>query len=317
MIYQFTLNSDDEIETLKTVTYVADEKDYPTVASGDAIYSTSTTILNVDDTSAYVDDDSVIYFYNTDTSKYSVIAGSLLKKITSTSGVTAVDLLSDDDSAAVVVLLTSDTKPVKTDDSYGYVLSVDKEVSDDDYVYTFNIAYDGKVESVKSDVVEDDYNNFDDYVNLDDTIGFKKIVFDSNGYVDDIEDVDTALVHVSPTKVLSGALMGNIIEDGDIITDDADDSIEYAVDADATLDSLSDNSFADDVYYYLISDYPVNASGADIGTLDYDVDVSIASQDSINTSGSALTYVVTLIYNSDDEIESVFIYSDPVRTVED
>ncbi len=314
VIYQYALNSDGEIDTLKTAAYVADEKDYGYDATGLATYSTSTTILKVDALTGYVDDDSVVFF-KTAAGKYSVIAASELKKITT--GITGNMFVVDDDSAAVIVLLSGATKPVKVDESFGYILWAEKEVSGDDYVYTFSVAYDGKVETVKTDAVEDDYEGFDSYVNLDDTIGFMKLVFDTNGFLKDLEAIDSAdLVSVSPTKILSGAMMGNVIENGDIITDGADDAIDYAVDADATLAALSNNSFADEVYYYLVSDFPVNASGADIGCLDYDVDVAVSDKDSINTSGSTLTYVVTVIYNSDNEIESVFIYSDAVRTVE-
>ncbi|HWQ51182.1 MAG TPA: S-layer homology domain-containing protein, partial [Terriglobales bacterium] len=323
IVYKYGTNSSGEINKLYTLAAV--KLDSPssysavkkTTNSLNTTYSTSTTILKGNGASAsYVEDDTVV-FVEYGASKYKAFAGSSLKKLEAhaTLGWGFEGLVDDDGAYAVVKLLGAATSaPKKTTDTYGFVLKVDKDAVDgDEYVYTFTVAYDGKVEDIKSDSIDAD-DDFDDMVD-DDFIGFAKITFDGSGFVDDIDLTITNYEHIIINKVLSGALMGLTIDETNFA---AGASLDYALDG-VGYGAMSYEELADDVNVYQISEYPIDGVGNDIATsLANDTSVAVIDKSSLEESDDDLSYIATVIYDADDEeITDIFYYSSPVESVAD
>lgn len=311
-IYKFELNSDGEVKTLKDVaTLAADaELDFDALAAGDSSYKKTTKWLTVGSTSTKLTEDSVVYFYDTNDDKYSVLD---LSNIKSYDNGYAIEQGIEDSNEAAVLLMSAASKPVPSTDKFGFVISAKMSASSGDYVYTFKIAYDGKVESVKTDA-DDEVPAFTAMVeasNDDETIGFKKITFTSDGLVDAMDDLDaTEMATIAVDESMADAITGYVLPAGEI--DEAAGDVDYKLAC--KFDSypgLEDTDYADDVNYYIISDYPVNATNGVYGVVDNDSAVEVASQDSISESNSDLVYVAVIFFD-DDEVTDVFCFLDPV-----
>jgi len=332
IVYMYDTNSSGEIDTLYTLKAVLfdndSEYDSMETATGAAKYSTSTTILNgTGADAAYIEDDTVIFAMYKNGASFKVIAPSAFKKLAGDEDYALLDDglgyrytgLVDSDGAYSVVLLDcgfAGSAPKKTTDSYGMLLKVEKDATDgDEYVYTFTVAYDGKVEDLKSDSIDAD-DKFDLLVD-DKILGVYKITFDGSGFVDDVTaaTLGTNFESVIVNKVLSGALMGEVVDETDF---SEGSTLDFAVTA--TGDSMTTNDLADDVNVYQIDSFPIDgtAGTAKIATsLDNDVTVDFGLDTSvIEESDDTLSYIATVIYDvDDDEITDIFYYISPVETV--
>ena len=324
VIYNYGTNSDGEVDELYTLAAVNfdNSSEYDSVeecalADSDARYSASTTVLSgTGADKAYIEDDTVVYV-NYSTTKYKVLTGAELKKITA-DGWSFIGLVDDDGAYAVLKLVNASatSAPKATTDTYGVILKVDKDASDtdDEYVYTFTVAYDGKVEDLKTDSIDAD-DDFDDLVS-DTIVGVYQITFDSSGYVDDVDeaDVDDNYQTIIINKVKDGALLGDVVDKDNFAEGD---SLDYALTGtydEMTYDEMNDD---DDVNVYQIDEYPVDwDNGEDIlVSLDNDTDVSVVDTSALEESGDDLSYIALVIYDVDnEEISDIFYFSNPVET---
>ncbi|MPM16274.1 hypothetical protein SDC9_62652 [bioreactor metagenome] len=313
-VYQYTINSDGELATLKTMAKViAGNDDYESTAGSNVQYSTTTTKLS---TGGYVTDNTVIFYKNTTDDKYKVFTGATLKKI-ETTGYT-VDGIVNDDDVMVMKLTANATAPTKTTDKYVFLVDVIKEATDgDDYVYTFAVYYDGKLDLVKSDEVNNN-STWNGYIDSE-TQGIFKLTFDGAGLVDTIAPSNNyASVLVSSTR--GSSITGKLIAAADI-SNGGSTGLKYMVNKNLTTENTVDE-LADDVYYYQVSDYPVSSAGGAIGIIDnddYEKTITPGVDSSVMTmSGSTLSYVAILVFNADgDEITNVFYFDSPIASCPD
>ena len=320
-IFQFTVNSAGEITALKTLDKLADENDgYAVIASvGTTEFVSKTSSLKVSGGNVYLEDDAVIYFYDSDDEKYSVVSASELKSFDT--GIDAEQILADGRDG-IVLLMTGTKKPIKSTDKLGLVLSASKRATDDDeYIYTFRIAYDGKINTVSTDAIDDDtdYNALAAKTRSDETtLGFCTVELNSNGKVTGLTPLAaTAFDHIAVTQTKTSSITGTIIKASDIVASTAPNSdCDFGLGVTMTaLDTANGSNlidaFAKDIYYYIVSDYPVVDLSANIGIVDFDPSdssVEAVPSYSIAKSNDSSISIVTIIYNDDDEIESIYIY---------
>lgn len=320
-IFQYTLNSSGELATLKTVSeVVSGNSDYDAITTtSDIRYSTTTTVLSA---GGFVTEDTVIFYKDETGDKYKVFTGSTLKKI-SANGYDVKEGLINDDDVVVVSLFGSGSAPKKTTVKYVYLADVTKEATDgDDYVYTFAMYYDGALQTIKSDEVEND-PDWNDLIGAK-TNGIFELTLDGAGLVDTIEPSDNYEA-VLVTSTRGTALIGDIITAADIEASatDAAHGLKYEVNKVLIAGENTVKALADDVNYYLVSEYPVSSDGGEIGVIKNDKykDTITAGADSsiISKSGSTLSYVAILVFSddtlvADKEITDIFFFGTPIAS---
>jgi hypothetical protein len=112
--------------------------------------------------------------------------------------------------------------------------------------------------------------------------------------------------------VLSGALIGDTIDEDNI---SEGDSLDYALTG--TYGDMTYEDLADDVNVYQIDSYPVDWDNSDdlLISLDNDTDVSVVDTTALEESDDTLSYIATVIYDADnEEITDIFFYSTPVES---
>ncbi len=348
-LYYYSTNSDGELAELMELADAAAEFDLTgaTVGAGAATavtYNASTTVLGGN----YVDAGTVIFFMEAEYDAggaftgydYSVVEIDALDDFTT--GVAQAGYIADGKELQAV-LLVGDSIPTEKTDTYGYVISAEVDASGDDVVYSFEVAYDGKVEVIKTDAMSQN-SVFDGYVSDDDTLGFYMITFDSNGLVDDLDpalETEMTLDNATGTDVyrvnhmivetaLDAAAIGLKVTGSDMITNtnaDSASSIDWMLGA--AKYSVAGNvvtnagnydeltlEFADDVNVYVVDDSPVGdhdgrEDGA--GILDDAVAVSVTSVSSITETSEGANMIASFLTNDDGEVIEVFVYTDPVE----
>lgn len=336
--YSYALNTAGEIIELRDMAHVAARISgfgggvQSTVAAGTATYNKDSMVFG-GGVSGYAVANTVVFFENKADSKSGSLKGSDLNSFTANYAVDS-GIRRDDGSFAVIVLksATGYDVPTKTANKVGLVLNVVKEQVDSKFVYTFKVAYDGKIEEVKSDPKSSSVGAWDSLLTGNKTYGFHTLKFNAAGQLTGTDPATRYSLGTTPAtagttssvlvdRVLAGALSGyNVGGQTYTYTDAA--STKYKLDADGTAFTPA---FGETVNYYLINSTPVTGGTAPTSTIPTTAQggffaktatISVADksilQESASVANGGLSYVVDVTFNADGKINGVYYYSTPV-----